>query len=108
MITLHTCPDSTVVCRPEGTLDYNAATQLRHLVGGILSPDLNLVLDLSRVHHIDGVGASALVGSVRRVRAMGGRSRISDVNPRIKWVLEVLGIDRFLTQVLTPEAPDAA
>jgi anti-anti-sigma factor len=99
--------ESTIICRPVGALDFNTATQLRHLVGEILSPNLDLIFDLSLVNFIDAVGASALVGSIRRVRAIGGRSGVSAVNPRIRWILDVIGIDGFLTYS-TPDEPDAA
>jgi anti-anti-sigma factor len=108
VIKLWTCPDSTVICQPLGGLDLDAATQLRHLIAGILRPRLNLVFDLSQVDHIDAVGASALMGAVRQVRAMGGRSRMRHVNPRIRWRLEIIGVDRFLTHTVTSDEPEAA
>jgi anti-anti-sigma factor len=98
VIKLWTCPDSSVVCQLSGALDFQAATELRHQIAAIVRPDLELIFDLRRVDYIDAVGASVLVGSVRRVKAMGGRSRVCRINPRIRWVLELIGIDRFLTE----------
>jgi hypothetical protein len=43
-----------------------------------------------------------VVAVSRRVRAVGGRPRVRDVNPRIRWLLEVIGVDRFQTQTSTP------
>lgn len=80
MIKLRTRPDSSVLCQPLGALDFEAASELRHHIARIVRPDLELVFDLSRVDHIDAFGASVLVASVRRVRAMGGRSRVCRVN----------------------------
>ena len=98
MIKLRTYPDSSVVCQPLGALDFEAATELRHQIAGIVRPELELVFDLRQVDYIDAFGASVLMVSVRRIRAMGGRPRVCRVNPRIRWVLEVIGIDRFLTE----------
>jgi anti-anti-sigma factor len=108
VITLRTCPDSGVVCQLSGALDSQAATELRPQIAAIVRPDLELIFDLGRVDYIDAVAASVLVGSVRRVRAMGGRSRLGRVNPRIGWVLELIGIDRFLTQPQDSDDRNAA
>ena len=97
MINVEKWPGSSVVCQPLGALDLEAASELRHRITAILRPELDLVLDLSHVDYIDAFGASALVGSLRRVRAMGGSPRVCHVNPRIRWVLDIIGIDRFLT-----------
>jgi anti-anti-sigma factor len=108
VIKLRTCPDSSVVCQLSGALDFEAATELRHQIAAIVRPDLELIFDLRRVDYIDAFGASVLVGSVRRVRAMGGRSRVCRVNPRIRWVLELIGIDRFLTEPQDSDDRNAA
>lgn len=103
MITLRICPDSSVVCQPFGALDFEAAAELRHQIAEIDRPSLELVFDLSRVDYLDAFGASVLVGSLRRVRAMGGTARVSHINPRIRWVLDLIGIDRFLTEPSAPQ-----
>ena len=108
MIEIQSAPDSSVICRPHGALDIDTATELRHLTGEILHPELDLVFDLSQVDYIDAVGASALVGSVRRVRAVGGQSRLSQVNPRVQWVLEVIGIEKYLAANPASGQSDAA
>jgi anti-anti-sigma factor len=108
VIKLLTGADSSVVCQPLGALDFEGATELRHQIAGIVRPDLELVFDLRQVDYIDAFGASVLVGSVRRVRAMGGRSRVCRANPRIRWVLELIGVDRFLTEPQDSDDLDAA
>lgn len=96
-IDFRTGPDSSVICRLRGAMDFGNATQLRHRIGEVLHPDLDLVFDLSQVEYVDAVGASALVGSTRRVRAIGGRARVSKVNPRIRWVLELIDVYGYLS-----------
>jgi anti-anti-sigma factor len=69
---------------------------------------LDLIFDLSCVDHVDAFGASALVGSVRRVRAMGGTCRILQVNAQVRWILNIVGMNRFLADSPTPDQADAA
>jgi anti-anti-sigma factor len=65
---------------------------LRHVIGDLLRPGVEITIDLSRVEFIDAVGISAIVGSVRRVRAVGGRVHICRPSPPVRWRLEVAGI----------------
>ena len=94
---------SSVTCRPLGDLDLVSAVSLRHLIGEVLRPGLEVVIDLQNVSFIDAVGLSALVGSVRRARAVGGRARISNPQPRVQSLFRLVGIDRLLMpQLLAP------
>ena len=81
MIETHLLADSGIVCRPSGSLDWIAAVSLRHAVGHSIQPGVDVIVDLSRVEFIDAVGISALVGTVRRVRALGGQANICGASP---------------------------
>ena len=96
MIETESTSDSTLICRVSGELDFDSGVTLRHLVGDLLRPGLDLVVDLGQVAFIDAVGVSALVGTVRRVRATGGSARVCNVSPRARWVLELAGVEHQL------------
>jgi anti-anti-sigma regulatory factor len=53
------------------------------------------MLKLSNVERIEATGASAVVGSIRRVKAAGGTVRICNANPRVAWNLKLVGADRL-------------
>jgi anti-anti-sigma factor len=105
MIEIVSLGESRIVCRPLGDLDFRSSISLRHVVGDILRPGLDLVIDLSRVAAIDVVGLSALVGTARRVRALEGTIAIRNVCPRIHWLFDLVGLDRLLTATLPGEVP---
>jgi anti-anti-sigma factor len=88
--------DSSTVCRPLGALDWIAAVSLRHVISDCLRPGVEVIIDLSRVEFIDAVGISAIVGSVRRVRAVGGRAEIRGSAPAVRWRLELAGAYRLV------------
>jgi anti-anti-sigma factor len=87
--------DSSVVYSPSRDLDLEGSTRFRHAIASILKPGVNLVLNLSNVERIEAIGASAVVGSIRRVRAAGGTVRICNANPRVAWYLKLVGADRL-------------
>ncbi len=96
MIETQVLADSTIVCRPAGSLDWIAAVSLRHALGGLLRPGVEVIIDLSRVEFIDAVGISAIVGSVRRVRAVGGQAQMCGASPQVRRRLELAGVYRLL------------
>jgi anti-anti-sigma factor len=95
MISVQSCPDSVVVL-PYGHLDLDGSFELRHIIGKVLEPEVNIIIDLRHVDSIDAEGLSALVGSARRARAVGGTAIITHANPRLQWLLGLTGADRLV------------
>jgi anti-sigma B factor antagonist len=80
-----------------GNLDWMGAVTLRHVVQDSLQAGMQIVIDLGHVHAIDAVGISALVGTVRRVRATGGTARVCNVPPRLRRYVDLAGVTELLT-----------
>ncbi|MGP8205705.1 MAG: STAS domain-containing protein [Acidimicrobiales bacterium] len=97
MIDTYVGSDFSIVCRPTGCLDWTGAAALRHAVHNVLCPEINLHIDLRHLNFVDAVGMSALVGSVRRVRAVGGKARIQNASPAVRRRLQIVGVYEFLT-----------
>lgn len=108
MIEIEQRPDSSVVCRPSGELDLASSIQLRHVLSELFQPYLKLVIDLDRVDRIDAVGASVLLGLVRRVSAHGGTVRVINVRPYVRWFFELVGVEGVIPFVDAAPSPDAA
>ena len=100
--------DSTIVCRPSGGLDWIAAVSLRHATADWLRPGVKIVIDLSRVDFVDAVGISAIVGSVRRVRAVGGRAQICGASGQVQRSMELAGVGQLATCSSVTTDNDAA
>ena len=81
-----------------GNLDWVGAVTMHHVVDDALQPGMHMVIDLSHTDAIDAVGISALVGTVRWVRATGGTARICNVPARLGRYVDLAGV----TEVLTP------
>jgi anti-anti-sigma factor len=108
VIETHLLADSSIVCRPSGSLDWIAAQSLRHAVGDSLRPGVDVVIDLSRVEFIDAVGISALVGTVRRARALGSQANICGASPEVRRRLELAGVYRLMMGCSARNGNDAA
>jgi anti-sigma B factor antagonist len=101
MIETYLGDDSTRICRPWGELDWTTAFSLRQAIHDLLEPGVGVVIDLSRVSRIDATGLSALVGSLRRVTALGGTARLCQANQQVRRRLEWVGLDGLLLRAQT-------
>lgn len=93
MIETSTYPDGVVRLSPLGDLDWMSARALRHAMHDVIQPLMRVELDLHDVMSIDAVGVSALLGSVRLVRSLGGEVRVCNMSQPVRSRLETLGID---------------
>lgn len=99
-------PQSVQVVRCEGRIVFGPETDLLHKTCGPHIEDRSgLVLDLSRVSHIDSCGVGAVVGLMVSVRNRGGDLRL--VHPSAK-VKEVLKLTHILELLRVFEDEDAA
>jgi anti-anti-sigma factor len=108
VVETHVGADSRIVCRPSGGLDWIGAVSLRHAIHDSLRPGVHIIIDLSRVDFIDAVGMSAVVGSVRRVRAVGGEARICNATSQVRQRMEMVGVYRLLTHSSARNGNDIA
>jgi len=93
VIDTSTYPDGVLRLSPRGDLDWISARALRHAVHDIITPRMRVELDLHDVMSIDAVGFSALLGSVRLIRSLGGEVRVCNVSQPVRSRFEMLGID---------------
>ena len=84
MIETNTYADGRVRLRAFGELSGTTAVSLRHLVADSVGQGVTLIIDLRRVERIDAEGVSALVGTVRRARSVGGHAQVVNARPEVE------------------------
>lgn len=93
-VTVH---DGWSVVAVTGELDVATAPKLRGQIVEIATGGgINIVLDLSRVEFIDSTGLGVIVGSLKRVRGLGGDLRLAGAEPGVQRVFEMTGLDRVM------------
>jgi anti-sigma B factor antagonist len=89
-------PFQTIVVRPGRNLDANGGAGSLLQMVALLEPGVHLTVDLSEVDFVDAAGLSALVGSVRRVRALGGTAELRRPRAGVRRRMELVGMNRLL------------
>ena len=92
MIDIRTDRDATVILKPMADLDWIGAVSLRHVIEDALHPLIRIVVDLEGVQHIDAVGISALIGSFRRARSVGGELHVMNPQPGVRRALQLADV----------------
>lgn len=85
-----------------GNLDWTGSMLLRQVIDDLLRPGTHIVIDLSHADAIDGVGISALVGTVRRVRAVEGTTQIRNVPANVRHTMDLAGVSQLVAPAPAP------
>ena len=90
--------DRIATVRLEGELDHHAAGEVidraEALIDGCFP--LELIFDMSAVSFMDSSGIAVVLGSYRRMRAVGGSVRLTGIPRQSEKVLLAAGIDKIL------------
>lgn len=81
-----------------GELDHHAAKELVVRMEERLEADLprECVLDLGGLRFMDSSGVAVILRTCKRMRALGGRLRVENVQPQPMRVIDASGIGRMI------------
>jgi anti-sigma B factor antagonist len=78
-----------------GDADLHSGPELRDRLTGLMDDGVTLlVLDLSETTFVDSMTLGVLLGSVKRLRATGGRLDVVVPRPDIRRIFEITMLDR--------------
>src|SRR5580658_6915818 len=96
MIETNTYTDGCLRLRAFGEFRGATAVSLRHLVGDAVGQGVMVIIDLRCVECIDAEGVSALVGTVRRARWVGGDAQVVNARPEVEATFQLAGVYHML------------
>lgn len=89
--------DGWTVVSITGELDVATAPRLRNEVVRLASAGHTcVVLDLGGVDFIDSTGLGVVVGSLKRVRSLGGELALARAEPQVRKVFEITRLSDIL------------
>ena len=93
-----------VLAAVHGDIDLHNSPQMRICLLEALhrfSPK-RLVLDLAGVPYMDSSAVAVLVELLQKLRRSGGRVELSNLQPRVKGLLEIARVDAIFMIIATP------
>ncbi|MBN1596500.1 STAS domain-containing protein [candidate division FCPU426 bacterium] len=88
--------DDVAVISLINDIDMQEVVNIRNTIAQIICSGCHqLVLDLSRVQHINATGIGILAESLRRIRQLQGDLKLAGLNPQLRNVFALTGMDKF-------------
>lgn len=96
-----------VVASVRGEIDLHNSTDLRGVLLELLAKHepKRLVLNLGQVPYMDSSAIAVLVEALQKIRKIGGRIFLTDLQPRVKGLLEIARLDSIF--VIAKDEADA-
>jgi anti-sigma B factor antagonist len=96
-----------VVATVRGEIDLHNSPELRGVLLDLLAKHepKRLVLNLGQVPYMDSSAIAVLVESLQKIRKIGGRIFLTDLQPRVKGLLEIARLDSIF--VIAKDEADA-
>lgn len=89
----------SVVAQINGEIDLHNSPELRDALLNVLLKDKpkKLVLNLSQVPYMDSSAIAVLVESLRKLQRSGGKICLTNLQPRVKGLLEIARLNAIFT-----------
>ena len=86
---------NAVVAALRGEIDLHNSPELRGVLLELIDQHkpMRLVLNLSQVPYMDSSAIAVLVESLQKIRKTQGRILLTDLQPRVKGLLEIARLD---------------
>jgi anti-sigma B factor antagonist len=99
--------NKAVVASIRGEIDLHNSTDLRGVLLELLAKNepKRMVLNLSQVPYMDSSAIAVLVEALQKIRKIGGRIFLTDLQPRVKGLLEIARLDSIF--VVAKDEADA-
>ena len=94
-----------VVAAVRGEIDLHNSPDLRGVLLELLAKHepKRLVLNLSQVPYMDSSAIAVLVEALQKIRKSGGRVFLTDLQPRVKGLLEIARLDSIFSVVASED-----
>lgn len=90
---------NTLIVNLSGELDHHSASEIKNLIDDQLSHGSinNCMLDCKDLQFMDSSGVGLIIGRYKKIKALNGQIVAINVNPQIKRIFTISGLDRIIT-----------
>ncbi len=89
--------DGIAVVKVEGEIDLYTSSHFRNELHKLIDEGYNkLIISLDNVGYIDSTGLGILIGTLKRLKEVGGKLTVVCSSPQIKKVFTITGLVKIL------------
>jgi anti-sigma B factor antagonist len=99
--------DDALLLSLKGEIDLHNSPEVRNVVLALLAEHQpkRLILNLEQVPYMDSSAIAVLVEALQKMRKAGGRVYLTNLQPRVKGLLEIARLDSIF--IIAPTEQDA-
>jgi anti-anti-sigma factor len=92
-----------LIASVRGEIDLHNSAELRSALLAMLgvTPPKKLILNLAMVPYMDSSAVAVLVEALQKMRRSGGKLMLTDLQPRVKGLLEIARLDSIFVLAAT-------
>lgn len=92
------------VIQVRGDIDFREMVEIKQEIGRFLMADKkNVLISLAQVDHVNYLSIGVLVGSLKLLRSIGGDLKLAGMQPQVRQIFRVVGMDQFFEDYTTVE-----
>ncbi|MBF0216203.1 MAG: STAS domain-containing protein [Candidatus Omnitrophica bacterium] len=85
-----------MACRINGVIDINTSPELKKKFEKVVKEKVPKVLiNLERVEYVDSSGLATMVEILKKMRAYGGKLKLSNLSGKVKGLFEITKLDKL-------------
>ncbi len=87
-----------------GDIDFREMIRIKDVIGSLIKIDkTKVVLNLKAVDHINYLSIGVLLERLRILRSLNGDLKLSGMNPYLRTIFRVVGMDQFFEEYTSLE-----
>lgn len=105
IVTSSRIEGDTMIASVRGEIDLHSSPELRDALLGALTEHKpkKIILNLSQVSYMDSSAVAVLVEALQKLRKAGGKLCLTNLQPRVKGLLEIARLDSIFVIAASEE-----
>lgn len=88
--------NDVIICRAEGEININTSPELRKSFDNFIkNKTTKILMDFKEISYIDSSGLATMIELLQRLKKIGGRFRIYNMDQKVKNVFEVTKLHKL-------------
>ncbi|WP_331721842.1 anti-sigma F factor antagonist [Alkalithermobacter thermoalcaliphilus] len=94
----YTVDGRNLIVELHGELDHHVAEEIREEIDAAINQNSikNVIFNFKNINFMDSSGVGVVIGRYRIVSKLGGKVAITNLNPQVKRILDLSGMNKII------------